>query len=143
IFSDDGKYLYFVSARNQNPAFSAAEFNFATLKPDGIYVTTLEAKTPSPFAPQEASATESSDHSGKHSGNQNKHKNVKVKIDFRGLAQRAVALPVPTANIGNLAESNGVVYYSSAPNPVLGKPLPNEQPDIMAFDMAKRENKTI
>src|SRR5699024_9122841 len=31
VFSDNGKYLYFVSARNQNPAFSSAEFNFATV----------------------------------------------------------------------------------------------------------------
>jgi tricorn protease len=147
VFSDDGKYLYFVSARNQNPAFSAAEFNFATLKPDGIYVTTLQSSTPSPFAPREDSATASDDQDTKHSDHKNSHekdhKKNKVKIDFEGLAQRAVALPVPTANIGNLAESDGVVYYSSTPNPILGKPLANEKPDIMAFDMAKRKNKTI
>src|SRR5699024_6686850 len=40
-------------------------------------------------------------------------------------------------------EANGIVYYSSAPNPILGKPLPNEQPDIMAFNMSKRKSETI
>ena len=31
-FDPDGKYLYFVSARHENPTFSQSEFNIATLK---------------------------------------------------------------------------------------------------------------
>ncbi len=138
-FSSDGKYLFFVSARHQNPTFSSDEFNVANLKPDGLYVTTLQADTPSPFAPREASAVESAK---KGSGEKNKGP-VHVKIDFDGLAQRAVPVPVPTANIGHVAESNGVVFYTTYPNPVLGKTLPGEQPALMAYDMDKRDGKQL
>ncbi|MGA7966221.1 MAG: S41 family peptidase [Gammaproteobacteria bacterium] len=137
-FSSNGKYLYFVSARHQNPAFSSAEFNFANLKPDGLYVTTLQADTPSPFTPREASATESSNPSDK-----SKKKSTTVKIDFKGLAERAVPLPIPTANIGQVAESNGVVFYSSYPNPILGQTLPGEQTTLMAYDMKTRKGKQL
>lgn len=33
-FSPDGKYLYFVSTRHENPTFSESEFNIATLNND-------------------------------------------------------------------------------------------------------------
>ena len=51
-FDPDGKYLYFVSARHENPTFSQSEFNIATLKMTGIYVATLDKDAPSPFAPR-------------------------------------------------------------------------------------------
>ncbi|MGH8128633.1 MAG: S41 family peptidase, partial [Gammaproteobacteria bacterium] len=137
-FSSDGKYLYFVSARHQNPAFSSAEFNFANLKPDGLYVTTLQTDTPSPFTPRETSATANSKASDK-----GKKKSTAVKIDFKGLAERAVPLPIPTANIGQVAESNGVVFYSSYPNPILGQTLPGEQATLMAYDMKTRKGKQL
>ena len=139
VFSSNGKYLYFVSARHQNPAFSSNEFNVANMKPDGLYVTTLEAGTPSPFAPREASATEN----GKNGGNGKGKSTVHVKIDFDGLAQRAVPLPVATANIDSVAESNGVVFYTTSPNPILGNTLPGEAPALMAYDMNKRKGKQL
>ncbi len=139
-FSSNGKYLYFVSARHQNPTFSSVELNAADLKPDGLYVTTLQADTPSPFAPREASAIEkkSSKAKGKESSQPSN-----IRIDFNGLAQRAVPVPVPTANIAQVAVSNGVVFYTTNPNPVLGNPLPGEQPALMAYDMHKRTGKQL
>ncbi|MGH8271716.1 MAG: S41 family peptidase, partial [Gammaproteobacteria bacterium] len=139
-FSSDGKYLYFVSARHQNPAFSSVEFNFANLKPDGLYVTTLQADAPSPFAPREASAVASEP---AKSGGKDKGKTAKVTIDFNGLAERAVPVPVPTANIGQIAASNGVVFYVTYPNPILGPPLPGEQSELMSFDMKTRKGKQL
>ncbi|MGH8274416.1 MAG: S41 family peptidase [Gammaproteobacteria bacterium] len=142
-FSHNGKYLYFVSARHQNPAFSSDEFNFANLKPDGLYVTTLQADTPSPFAPRQASASATSGNGGKTAKKPGKNKSSTVKIDFNGLAERAVPLPVATANIGGIAESNSVVFYTTYPNPILGQPLPGEQPELMAYDMNKRKGKEL
>ena len=140
VFSRDGKYLYFVSARHQNPAFSSAEFNFADLKPDGLYVTTLQASTPSPFAPREASATESGNGKPPAAGGK---KPAPVRIDFEGLGERAVPVPVPTANIGQIAAANGIVFYTTYPNPILGQTLPGEQPALMAYDMKNRKGKQL
>lgn len=141
VFSSDGKYLFFVSARNQNPTFSSDEFNVANLKPDGLYVTTLQADTPSPVAPREPSAVEGS--GKKDEGKAGGKVPSRVAIDFDGLGQRAVPVPVPTANIGTVGETNGVVFYTTYPNPVLGPSLPGEAPALMAYDMNKREGKQL
>src|SRR3954463_15160435 len=51
-FDPAGKYLFFISTRHENPTFSRAEFNIATLKTTGIYVANLKRGAPSAFAPQ-------------------------------------------------------------------------------------------
>jgi len=137
-FSDDGKYLYFVSARHQNPTFSNSEFDVADLETDGIYVTTLQTGTASPFAPREQSATEK-----ETKGKGGSKKPPQVRIDFDGLASRAVPVPVANANIGHMDVADGVVFYTTEPNPVLGHRLPGEQPALMAFDMAQRKGKQL
>ncbi|MEJ0045959.1 MAG: hypothetical protein WDN04_07440 [Rhodospirillales bacterium] len=50
VFSPDGKYLYFLSARHENPVPSDNEFNFAVVKSAGIYVIPLTRDGASPFA---------------------------------------------------------------------------------------------
>ncbi|MGH8427587.1 MAG: S41 family peptidase [Gammaproteobacteria bacterium] len=145
-FSSDGKYLYFVSARHQNPTFSNAEFNFADLDVDGIYVTTLQASTPSPFAPEQASAVSATPATSAGAAGKSAKKAkgpVKIQIDFKGLAERAVPVPVAPAEISQLGESGGVIFYAAQPNPVLGKPLPGEQPALMAYDMKNRQGKQL
>jgi tricorn protease len=142
VFSDNGKYLYFASARHQNPGFSATEFNFADLEPDGIYVIPLQTRTPSPFAPRQASASATT-RAGKNAAKPGKNKSGTVKIDFKGLAQRAVPLPIASANVGGLAEAHGIVFYTTYPNPILGRPLAGEAPKLMAYDMTKRKGKSL
>ncbi len=140
-FSDDGRYLYFVSARKQHPTFSSSEFNVADLEPDGIYVATLQSNTPSPFRPREQAATGAAKKSEK-TGKSSK-KPVAVHIDFKGLAERAMPLPIPAANIGQMDESNGIVFYTTQPNPVLGDNLSGEQPALMAYDISERKGEEL
>src|SRR5581483_6218528 len=61
-FAPDGKYLYFISTRHENPTFSRTEFNIATLKMTGIYVATLKRGTASLFAPRSDEGVPSEDH---------------------------------------------------------------------------------
>ncbi len=51
-FSDDGKYLFFISARDFNPIYSQTEWNTAYNDMSKIYLVTLSADTKSPFAPE-------------------------------------------------------------------------------------------
>ncbi len=51
-FDPEGKYLYFISGRHENPTLSESEFNVAMLKSTGVYVATLAADARSPFAPR-------------------------------------------------------------------------------------------
>ena len=51
-FDASGEHLYFLSGRHENPVLAENEFDMVDLKTDGIYVATLRADAPSPFAPQ-------------------------------------------------------------------------------------------
>ena len=52
VFSDDGKWLLFVSARDFNPTYSDAEWNHAYLNRERIYMVALSKKTKSPLDPR-------------------------------------------------------------------------------------------
>jgi len=145
VFSRDGKYLYFVSARLANPAFSAFDNTLAGVDADGLYVTTLKKGTPSPFAPRSQSPVSTSSQSAGHGG-QGKNKPAhppRVAIDLDGLMQRAVRVPVPDANIAGVAAAHGIVYYLSTPEPVLGHGMPGRKPELRAYDMKKRKGMTL
>lgn len=58
VFSDDGKYLLFVSERLANPTYSNFDEVTAGLKSSGLYAATLAKNTASPIAPRLRSATE-------------------------------------------------------------------------------------
>jgi tricorn protease len=167
VFSRDGKYLFFVSARLVNPAFSAFDFDASGVVPDGLYVATLQSTTPSPFAPRTQQPTAphkakpgTGGGKGMNKGKHGSSRNAKgeeegqgegnarsapppVKIDFAGLIGRAVQVPVPAANITNVAEAKGVVYYSTLPIPVIGGGVPGEVPELRAYDLKKRKALTL
>jgi tricorn protease len=52
IFDPDGKYLYFLSNRDFNEVIGAYDEEFSNPKATRVYVVTLRADLPSPFAPQ-------------------------------------------------------------------------------------------
>ncbi len=140
-FSQDGKYLYFVSARLVNPVISSYNFGASGVVPDGLYVTTLEAETPSPFAPRTQTPAASKPKPG--TKGKAKAKTPAVNIDFNGLIERAVQVPVPAANIVETAEAKGVLYYVTVPVPVLGGAIPGQMPELRAYDLAKRKALTL
>jgi len=51
VFDPDGKYLYFLSARDYNEVLGIYDFEFANPKAIRVYAVTLRADTTSPFAP--------------------------------------------------------------------------------------------
>ena len=151
VFSHDGKYLYFVSARLINPAMSTFGVGATSVVPDGLYVTTLQSTTASPFAPRTQRPTPSSAAKGAHSGKGKRKGKAKppskrparVKIDFAGIMRRAVQVPVPAANITDVAEFNGVVYYSTAPISTIGGSVPGEVPELRAYSIKARKARML
>ncbi len=139
LFSPDGKYLYFISARHENPVFSESEFNVATLKMDGIYVATLQAGEPSPFPPRSDEGLVKSAEAPKEAA-WKPGVIPAIRIDLQGLAQRVVPLPIPAGDIRELAAAAGRVYYLTVPLKSFDTPLPGEEPALHVFDMAKRKD---
>lgn len=142
-FSQNGKYLYFVSARLVNPVLSAYNFGASGVVPDGLYVTTLQADTPSPLAPRTQDPVASKAKPDAKAKSKGKAKPPVVSIDFHGLIQRAVRVPVPAANIEETAEAKGILYYLTAPVQVLGGAIPGQKPELRAYNVAKRKALTL
>ena len=139
VFSGNGKYLYFVSARLINPAMSTFGVGATSVMPDGLYVTTLRASTPSPFAPRMPRPVHAHKAKGKGKG---KHA-VRVRIDFTGIMRRAVQVPVPAANITQVAEAHGVVYYATVPISTIGGAVPGEVGQLRAYNLHTRKALTL
>jgi tricorn protease len=67
---------------------------------------------------------------------------VVVKIDFDGLAERVVRLPIEADNIGGLVAVEGRLVYSTFGEPYYGRASATE-PALHFFDLESREPKTV
>ena len=115
-FSSDGKYLFFVSSRDFNPIYSRTEWNHAYQDMDKIYFVSLEKSTPSPFAPsndevkiadEKKKATDKKDEKKK-----DEKKELQVKIDFDGILNRVMVLPIEVSNYWNVNSIGNSVYFA-------------------------------
>jgi tricorn protease len=140
IFSPDGKYLYFLSARHENPTQSENEFNVANIKSTGIYAVTLRQGTASPFAPKSDEAT--LDDTSKAADGKDKSTKP-VKIDFDGLMHRAVLVPVDIANITSLDLRDDKIFYMTQAPQLLEGALPGEKSALHLYDVGKRKDGVV
>jgi tricorn protease len=157
-FDAAGRYLYFISTRHENPTLSRSEFNIATLKMAGIYVATLKHDAPSPFAPRSdegaVSAEEPSDkHPEPHPDKSGQDSNAgagwkpgaskALQIDLDGLTERAVPLPIQSAEISQLDVRDDKVFYMTGPSQMIEGPLPGERTALHIYDMKERKDAAV
>jgi tricorn protease len=165
-FDAAGRYLYFISTRHENPTLSRSEFNIATLKMAGIYVATLKKGAPSPFAPRsDEGAVAAGDQpaadqgpGARKDGKKGKDRSEgpepggsgwkpgaskPLQIDFDGLTDRAVPLPIPAAEIASLDVRDDKVFYLTGPSQMIEGPLPGEKPALRVYDMKERKDAVV
>ncbi|UCC43020.1 MAG: PD40 domain-containing protein [Candidatus Zixiibacteriota bacterium] len=122
-WSPDGAWLYFISDRNYSTIYGGV---WGTRQQEpffdnttNIYMLPLKEARPSPFEPKnELTATEAEDASGgkKKDGDESKQKlAVRVEINFEGLQDRLIKVPVPAGTYGNLAMNDKQLFWSSRP----------------------------
>nr|HPI45028.1 protease [Tenuifilaceae bacterium] len=122
-FSNDGKYLVFVSDRDFNPIYSQTEWNHAYRGMSKIYMVLLSKDTSSPFAlennevaisqkTEEIKKDDSKKADKPKEDTKKEVSSVVVKIDFDDIISRIIALPIEVANYGNLYCIDGKVYYN-------------------------------
>ena len=116
-FSDDGKYLFFTSNRDFNPIYSWTEWNTAYKDMTKVYFVTLAKATPSPLKPvndiveiknEDASKA---DKSKKDEKKDEKKEEVNVKIDFDGIQDRIIMLPIDASSYSSITAVADYVYY--------------------------------
>jgi len=148
VFSPDGKYLYFTSSTNT--ALNLGWLDMTRMeRPETrhVYAATLEPGTASPVAPKSGFEKAAGGKGGKKgSAGKKKGKSSTVKIDFDGLASRAVALPVQPANyVGLEAGKGGMLYLMKAPLVTMPSDLsPFGVPvDVLSFNIDKKKTETL
>ncbi len=152
-FSPDGKFLYFLGAREWAPQISAIEFNYAANRNVGIYALTLQKNGPSPFPVQNDEAKASTDdakndddkskkESKKENDTEKKKENAVDTIDFEGLASRITRAPIDFDNIGSVSITGKFIVYSVSDAFYYGRDG-KFKPQIHVYDIAKRKDKTL
>ncbi len=145
VFSPNGKYLFFISSRHENPTFSETEFNIATLKMEGIYVATLQKSEKSPFAPKSDEGIPNV--TKKKSASATTWKPVAsapITIQLNGLMERAVPLPVQPNDYGNLQAAGNSVFFQTRPLQTIEGPLPGSGISaLMSYNLTKKKEITV
>jgi tricorn protease len=121
-FSDDGKFLTFVSGRDFRPTYSSVEWNYSYSGMAKVYIVPLSKKTPSPFVytndevsvKEDKPAEEQQKAEEKKSGDKKDGKPSEnaVEIDFDGIKGRSLALDIPAENYSKPVFAGNAVYYS-------------------------------
>lgn len=114
-FSPDGEYLYFLSYRIFDPVYDNLHFDLSFPRGCRPYLVTLRKDVIPPFSsdhPKFKEREKPADEDGKK--NQNS-KSKKVVIDFDGIDDRIVQLPVPDGRYRQIVATRDKVYLLRLP----------------------------
>ncbi len=149
VWGLEGDYLYYLSRRQFAPQISMVEWNYAGNRNIGIFALALREDVENPFAPESDEVTidgedgdgengddgaKKGDGAKKEDGDKKKGKKGDgdededgkkdkeyLKIDFDGLADRVVRLPVEADNLAGLYPADGHLLFGSFGAPFYGR----------------------
>ena len=140
VFSNDGKYLLFVSARTLNPIYSQVEWDYAYTNMNKIYLLPLARTTKSPFAPEnnevKIKEPEKSAENSKNKKESAPGLPSAVKIDMDGITGRILEVPVEASNYEGVECIDNKIYYNEQKQDA-------EEPSIGMYDLDKKEGKVL
>ncbi len=135
IFDPSGKYLYMVASTDAGPVVNwFDQSNNDMVATNSIYLVTLQKETVSPFV-KENDEEEVKNEDKKEDKKENEEKNKVLTIDFDGLANRIVDMPIPPSNYRNLgiAKEGELFYIATKDNKLT----------LSKFDLKKRKATAI
>jgi tricorn protease len=164
-FDKSGKYIYFTSSTNMGLTTGWLDMTSeAHPVTRSVYVVVLRKTQPSPLAPEpgnEKVKPPSASGPGAATANKGatagkkeapaakkeaKNKPVKVQIDFAGILQRTLALPIPPGRYQSLSAGKaGELFLVRAPtvNPMYGGLMSPPTTDVVKFDLKSRKTTTL
>ena len=147
VFSKCGEYLFFVSNRRFSPTLCDFEWEMVYKDMAGIYCMTLkkDGKRFLEFLSDEEEVEQKEKSAEKKEGKEEKKKDVRVTIDFDGIAERVEALPLPRSNYRYLSVSDKALFYLNGEKGDYNRfefRGPGEQ-DLFAFDFEERKPRTV
>jgi len=142
VFDASGKYLYFLASTDAGPVNQwFAQSNADMRLQRSIYLVVLRKGLPSPLV-RESDEEKASTDKPKPDEKKTEPKTEPVVIDFEGIDQRILALPVPSGVYSHLqAGAAGQIFY-------LDRPAPRDEEgprgsELKRFDLGKRKQETV
>jgi tricorn protease len=145
VFTKDGEHLLLISNRRFDPTFCDFEWEMVYKKVAGIYSVTLRKDGPR-LLPLRSDEEEDPGEERKRSGEKaDGEDEIRVRIDFEGIADRVEPLPLPRGNYRQLSVNSSTLYYLDADEGDFNRfdyrpPGPRK---LHAFDMDKRESSEV
>lgn len=142
-----GDYLFYLSRREFAPQISTIEWNYAGSHDRQIYALALRKEVEHLFPPQSDEVTFADEESGEDDSETDEKDDdpeeeaappEPIVIDFDGLAQRSVRVPMKPENIRGLAAVEGFLCYSTTGSSFYGRSS-SEKTVLHLFDLKKRE----
>jgi len=145
VWDRSGKYLYFMASTDL--ALNTGWLDLSSVERPfrrGVYFAVLARDQPSPLLPESDDEKEPGKDAGKdRQGDKDKSGEQTpptVRIDFDGIGQRILALPLPIRNYAALAAgTEGVVFVAEAALPFPDPTDPQPKFTLQRWDMAKRK----
>jgi tricorn protease len=149
-FDASGKYLYFTASTSRGLGAGWLDMSSLGRATDAsVYVMVLRKGLPNPVAPEsdeekpDAIKSEAADK--KDSDKKEADKPAEVTIDFAGLDQRILAMPIPRANFDDIETgAPGIVYTVTEPDAMTDDDMLDAQSGakqtLYRFDLKDRKN---
>lgn len=136
VFSDCGKYLFFISNRDFNPIYSSTEWNHAYRDMSKIYFVMLNKNDVSPLAPKNHEAEVLvADKNDEKTNDASKAKTQDIVIDIDNIESRIEVLPVEAASYWNIQTAGDKLFYVSAKM--------NVPASLKLFDFKKKQESDL
>lgn len=142
VFDKSGKYLFLAASTNAGPTMVGLDMSSRDRPVTRtVYAVVLRKEDPSPVAPEsdeEKSGEEKKPASGKAEEKKTEGAQT-VRIDFEGISQRIVPLPIPARNYVSLqAGKEGILFLLE--EPVIPGFVEGPSAQLLhRFDLAKRK----
>ncbi|MBN1361048.1 MAG: PD40 domain-containing protein [Sedimentisphaerales bacterium] len=167
VFDAEGKYLFFSSNRSFDPIYGDMDSTWIYPNSTQLYVVTLKEDTPSPLAPRSdeeegeddnedegekdkevADPNDPNEVDGTQAQEDEEDKEAKgkdkaepVEIEFDGITDRIVELPIDAGNFGGLACVKDKLLFLRQPAAGAGGGGPSGT--LRYYDLKEREEKTV
>ena len=147
----EGNYLYYLSNREFAPQIGGNEWNFLPNRSTGIFALALRKNVKNPFPPEsdEVNSPDRKKADEKKDGEKDKDASAgpprprePIAIDFDGLAERAVRVPVPADNYWGLAAIKGHLLYVRRGPIYYGRDA-ELKPELRIYSVADRKETTL
>ncbi|MFK8010427.1 MAG: PDZ domain-containing protein [Marinicellaceae bacterium] len=136
-FDPSGKYLYLLASTDAGPVQNWFDQSSIDMRAtNNIYLVTLQNKIVSPFAKENDTEEVIKEDAKKEDKDKDNKKVKDLVIDFQGLKNRIVSVPLSSSNYQNLTvQKEGVLHYL--------KPNADGELSVYKYDLEGKEEKHL